>query len=42
MIDHIIENRNGVRVRTDKIIELTIEEHSQIHKPKNGDFGKIS
>jgi hypothetical protein len=29
---HIIENRNGVRVRTDKIIELTIEEHSQIHK----------
>ena len=29
---HIIENHNGVRVKTDKIIEVTPEEHHKIHK----------
>jgi len=29
---HIIENHNGVRVKTDKIIEVTTEEHNKIHK----------
>ena len=29
---HIIENRDGVRFRTSKTIELTIEEHANIHK----------
>ena len=29
---HIIENHNGVRVRTDKTISLTLKEHADIHK----------
>ena len=29
---HIIENHNGVRVRTNKTISLTLKEHADIHK----------
>ena len=31
-IHHIIENHNGVRVRTDKTLSLTIKEHADEHK----------
>ena len=36
---HIIECHNGKRVKTDKIISLSIKEHAEIHKEYYGKWG---